>query len=64
VFNDDSIVINNELSAKDLAEWDSMNHVNIIIAVEAEFNIRFSNDEISELKNVGELIDLIKNKTD
>ena len=64
VFNDDSIEITNELSAKDVNNWDSMNHVNLIIAVETEFGIRFSNDEISDLQNVGELIQLIQKKID
>lgn len=62
VFNDDSIEVKNELTAKDVKNWDSMNHVNLIIAVETEFGIRFSNDEISDLQNVGELIQLIQNK--
>ena len=62
VFNDEGIEITNDLSAKDVADWDSMNHVNIIIAVETEFGIRFSNTEISELENVGQLIGLIEEK--
>ena len=63
VMNDDSIEVYEELSATDVENWDSLNHVNLMISVESEFGIRFNSDEISSLANIGELIQLIKEKT-
>lgn len=60
VMGDDSIIASDDLSAKDVESWDSMNHINLMVAIETEFEIRFSNEAISELENVGQLIALVK----
>lgn len=60
VMGDDSIIADDVLSAKDVENWDSMNHINLIVAIETEFEIRFSNEAISELENVGQLISLVE----
>lgn len=60
VMGDDSIIASDKLSAKDVENWDSMNHINLMVAIETEFEIRFSNEAISELENVGQLISLIE----
>jgi acyl carrier protein len=60
VFDDDSIKLAPELSAKDVDGWDSLTHVRLILTIEKAFAMRFSTSEIGELKNVGDLVALIK----
>lgn len=62
IFNDDSIVLKPETTADDIAEWDSFNHINIIVAAEAHFGIKFKTAETEELKNVGDFVKLIQGK--
>jgi acyl carrier protein len=59
VFEDDSIAISRDTTAKDVEGWDSFNHVRLIVAVEEKFKISLSTAEVADLRNVGELIDLI-----
>jgi acyl carrier protein len=59
VFDDPSITIHRDMTAQELQQWDSFNHVRLIVAVEECFEINFSTTEVADLKNVGELIDLI-----
>jgi acyl carrier protein len=63
VFDDDSIVLRPDLTADDVAEWDSLSHVRLILAVQKAFGAKFSASQTANLKNVGELIDLIRSKT-
>jgi acyl carrier protein len=56
VFADPSIVIENHMSAKDFEEWDSLQHINLIVATEKAFGIRFSTAEIARLKQPGQNI--------
>lgn len=62
VFDDDGIVINPETTADDIEGWDSLSHVNLIIAVELKFNIEFTQQEIRSFSNVGEMEKCIENK--
>lgn len=59
VFDDDSIVINDNTTANDIDDWDSIEHINLIGAVEEEFGIRFKMREVSGMKNVGEMMNII-----
>jgi acyl carrier protein len=59
VFEDEDLVISRDTSAKDVAGWDSLMHVTLILSVEKQFGIRFFSSEVSMLKNAGELADLI-----
>ena len=59
VFDDNSIVINENTTSNDIDEWDSIEHINLIGAVEEEFKLRFKMKELSGMKNVGEMIDII-----
>ncbi|MGE5401431.1 MAG: acyl carrier protein [Ignavibacteriales bacterium] len=52
-----------ETTAGQVPGWDSLNHVNIVLAVEKEFNIRFKGMEILKVKNIGDLQKLIDSKT-
>ncbi|MEI6206731.1 MAG: acyl carrier protein [Desulfuromonadales bacterium] len=62
VFDDDSIVITRSSTADDIDNWDSLTHMNLVIAVELGFKIRFALGELQKLKNVGDMIDLINRK--
>ena len=58
VFDDDSIVITDQTTANDIEEWDSLEHINLIDAVEQEFHMQ----EVSGMKNVGEMADIVANR--
>ena len=62
VFDEDSIELFDEMTAKDLEQWDSLNHIILIVAVEKEFKVKFKTAEVGELKNVGEFIKLLEKK--
>jgi acyl carrier protein len=62
VFNDESLTLDNEMSANDREDWDSVAHLNLIFAIEEAFGISFAGSEISKLRNVGELETLIRMK--
>jgi acyl carrier protein len=62
VFDDESIRIRDDMTAKDVEEWDSLNHINLIVAIERAFKIKFTVKEVSSLANVGEFIALIRSK--
>ncbi len=62
VFDDETIVLSDELTANDVDSWDSLSHVNLIIAIEMAFDIEFKQSEILNFANVGELKQSIINK--
>ena len=55
VFDDDGLEIRDETVAADVADWDSLNHVKLVVAIEERFGIKFSNREIGSWKNVGDI---------
>jgi acyl carrier protein len=67
VFGDDEIVIQDSTTAEDVDGWDSMMHINLIIALEKRFRVKFAAAEIAGLKsegqNVGGLVQLLERKT-
>ncbi len=63
VFDDDSIVLTPQLTAADVPEWDSLSHIRLVLAVQKAFHIKLSAAQIGDLKNVGELASLIRDKT-
>jgi len=63
VFDEDSIVVTPELTAKDVEGWDSLNHIRLILTVEKVFKIKFSTSEIGRLARVGDLVALIQTRT-
>jgi acyl carrier protein len=63
IFSDHLISVTPELSAKDVDGWDSLTHIRLMLTVEKAFKIKFSTSEIGSLKNVGELVTLIKTRT-
>ena len=62
VFDQDDIVITPETTAADVDGWDSQAHVNLIVAAEMRFGIRFHTAELDSLHNVGEFAELIGQK--
>lgn len=59
VFDDEDITVNDATTAEDIEDWDSLEHINLIVAVEKNFNIKFSMGEVNKFKNVGEMVDAI-----
>lgn len=59
VFDDDFITLTPQTTADDIDEWDSIEHINLIGAVEDEFGLRFKMGEVSGMKNVGEMVSII-----
>lgn len=59
VFDDNTIELYDDMTSDDIEDWDSMEHINLIGAVEDEFGIRFKMGEVSTMKDVGEMVDII-----
>ena len=62
VLDEDDIIIEYDTTAADIDEWDSLNHIQLVVAIEKHFKIRFSSGEIQNFKNVGEMCEAIKAK--
>lgn len=54
--------LNRELTARDVDGWDSLAHINIIVAMEKEFSVKFTLPEVKGLKSVGDFVDLVQAK--
>jgi len=63
VLGDDSIDLKPSMTAEDVDGWDSMNHIFIVVEIEKRFGVKFQAAEMEELKNVGELAALVRQKT-
>lgn len=63
VFDLDGVSITRETTANDIDEWDSLEHITLISAVESTFKMKFKMKEVSTMKNVGEMIDIIAERT-
>ena len=59
VFDDEGIVIGDGTTAADIKDWDSLTHITLLAEVEEQFHMKFSMRTVQNLKNVGELADLI-----
>jgi acyl carrier protein len=55
VFGDEGIVLTDETTASDIAQWDSLGHVNLMFSVEERFQVQFEGNQLAEFANVGEL---------
>jgi acyl carrier protein len=62
IFDDPSLIITRDSNASTVEDWDSLAHVNLVTAIEKRYKIRFALGELQELKNVGDMIDLIEEK--
>ena len=62
VFDDASLQVKDETTAADVEGWDSISHINLILAVEKKFQVRFTTAEVRGLNNVGDFVTLIARK--
>lgn len=62
VFDDEDIIVNDETTAEDIEDWDSLEHINLIVAVEKKFGIKFNMGEVNKFSNVGEMVTSISEK--
>ena len=62
ILDNEDITITRETSANDIEEWDSLSHIQLIVAIEKQLKIKFTSMEITKWKNVGEMCDTIKAK--
>lgn len=62
VLDNDAVILSDETTAADVEDWDSLNHIQLVVAIEQQFNLRFSSKEIQTWNNVGELVSCIQNK--
>ncbi len=59
VFDDESIVLHDETTANDIEDWDSFEHINLVVSVQDEFSFKIPMGKVVTMKNVGEMVDLI-----
>jgi acyl carrier protein len=62
IFDDEALVLRDDLTAADVENWDSLTHINLIVGIERQFKVRFTTAEVTTLKNVGDLKTLIQTK--
>ena len=62
VLDNEDIVLADETTAEDIEEWDSLTHVQLVVAVEKHFKVKFTSKEILSWKNIGEMIESIASK--
>lgn len=62
VFDDESITVDENTTSADIKDWDSLEHINLIVAVENEFGIKFNMGEVTTMKNVGEMVKIIASR--
>jgi len=62
VFDDPSLIVTKELSASDVKNWDSLNHIILIVELETLTGLTFSTDELVNLKNVGDFVQLLSER--
>ena len=63
VFDDDEIMVNEETTANDIEDWDSLEHINLVVAVEQRFGMKFTMGEVNNMANVGAMVDIILERT-
>jgi acyl carrier protein len=62
VFDNENLIITEKMTSNDIKDWDSLAHINLILAIREEFDIEFTLEEVSEYKNVGDMINLIQKR--
>ncbi len=62
IFDIEDLVIENKMNSDDIEDWDSLAHINLIVAIEKEFNIKFKLGELQELKDIGAMSKIISSK--
>ncbi len=62
VFDDETLVITDSTNSDDIEDWDSLEHISLIISMEKEFDMKFDIKEVNKLENVGQMVDMIYDK--
>jgi acyl carrier protein len=62
IFNNETLILKNELTANDVDQWDSLTHMLLITGIEEEFAITFKLKELNKMRNVGDMIEIISLK--
>ncbi|MBO4266102.1 MAG: acyl carrier protein [Lachnospiraceae bacterium] len=62
VFDDENLEVNDSTNSSDIEDWDSLEHITLVVSMEKEFNLKFDLKEVNKLANVGEMVDLIASK--
>lgn len=60
IFDDEDIVLTDTTNSDDIEDWDSLEQINLLVAIEKKFNLKFKLDEVSNLANVGDMVSLIE----
>ncbi len=60
IFDDEEIVVTPETNSDTIEDWDSLEHINLVVAIEKAFGLKFSMDEVTGMKDVGEMVEIIK----
>ena len=60
VFDDDEIVVDAKTNSDTIEDWDGLEHINLVVAIEKAFGLKFSMDEVTGMKDVGEMVEIIK----
>ena len=62
VFEDEELIVTREMSAKDVQNWDSLNHITLIVEIEMYTGLTLTTDDLINLANVGDFVDLLEKK--
>ena len=60
IFDDEDIVLTDATNSDDIEDWDSLEQINLLVAIEKQFSIKFSLADVADLENVGAMVDLIE----
>ena len=62
VFDDDTLIIEDATNSSEIEDWDSLEHISLVVSMEKEFDLKFDLKEVNKLANVGEMVELIASK--
>ena len=60
VFDDEDIVLTDATNSDDIEDWDSLEQINLLVAIEKKYSIKFKLDDVAKLANVGDMVSLIE----
>ena len=60
IFDDEEIELTNETTSDDIEDWDSLEQINLLVAIEKKFSVKFKLDDVSHLANVGDMVSLVQ----
>ena len=62
VFDDEDITVNDATTAADIEDWDSLEHINLVVAIEERFGVKFTMPEVNGMKNVGDMVTILEER--